>query len=48
MAVTDENGAYTFADLADGVWTFQVEMLCFSTVTKDIGVAPDHREPNLS
>jgi hypothetical protein len=41
VAITDDNGGYSFPDLEDGVWNMQVEMLCFSTVTKDIGVAPD-------
>jgi hypothetical protein len=40
VAVTDESGAYMFPDLEDGVWKVQVEMLCFTTVAKDIGVAP--------
>ena len=39
-AVTDETGAYSFPDLADGVWQMHVEMLCFAPITKDIGVAP--------
>ena len=39
-AVTNDAGVYTFPDLEDGVWKVQVEMLCFSTVTKEIGVAP--------
>ena len=41
VAVTDSTGAYSFADLADGVWNIQVEMLCFTTVTKEVGVAPN-------
>jgi hypothetical protein len=40
VAVTDSSGAYAFPDLADGVWSIQVEMLCFSKVTKEVGVAP--------
>jgi hypothetical protein len=40
VAITDENGAYSFPDLEDGVWKIQVEMLCFTTVSKEIGVAP--------
>ena len=27
---TDENGRYSFADLADGPWTIEVEMLGFA------------------
>jgi hypothetical protein len=40
-AVTDSQGIYSFADLADGVWTVQVEMLCFTTLKREIAVAPD-------
>jgi trimeric autotransporter adhesin len=39
VAITDENGVYIFPDLEDGVWKMQVEMLTFSTATKDIGVS---------
>src|SRR5438067_1631759 len=38
-AVTDGQGAYKFADLADGPWTFQVEMLCFAPIKQDVAVA---------
>lgn len=36
---TDDQGAYTFADLDDGVWTIQVEMLGFAKVTREVGVS---------
>ena len=39
-AVTDAQGLYSFADLADGVWSMQVEMLCFTTLKREIAVAP--------
>ena len=39
VAVTDESGAYSFPDLEDGIWKLQVEMLTFTTATKEIGVA---------
>jgi hypothetical protein len=38
VAVTDENGFYSFPDLADGTWKITVEMLTFAPQTKDIGV----------
>ncbi|HEX3702022.1 MAG TPA: carboxypeptidase-like regulatory domain-containing protein, partial [Vicinamibacterales bacterium] len=41
VASTDENGVYTFGDLADGVWTLRIEMVGFVTVTQDVTVAPD-------
>ena len=37
--VTDAQGAYAFADLADGVWTIQLQMQTFSTVKQDVTVA---------
>ena len=45
VAVTDQQGAYSFADLADGVWSIQVEMLCFATVKQEVAVAPDAPSP---
>jgi hypothetical protein len=39
-AVTDPQGLYSFADLADGVWSMQVEMLCFTPSKREIAVAP--------
>ncbi len=35
-AITDTQGAYSFPDLTDGVWTIQVEMLGFSPVKGEI------------
>ena len=45
QAVADQDGKYSFPDLADGTWTFKVEMLCFATQTKDVAVAPDAPSP---
>ncbi len=39
-AVTDPQGAYSFPDLADGVWTIQVEMLGFAPLQGEIMAAP--------
>ena len=36
--VTDEQGIYHFEDLAEGIWTFRVEMLGFATLTQDVAV----------
>ena len=38
VTVTDQQGVYRFADLADGVWTFRVEMLGFVTIVQDITI----------
>jgi hypothetical protein len=40
VAVTDPKGVYTFPDLPDGTWNFQVEMLCFSPIQREVIVAP--------
>ncbi len=40
-AVADQQGAYAFPDLTDGVWTIQVEMLGFSTVKGEITAGPE-------
>jgi trimeric autotransporter adhesin len=41
IAVTDPQGAYSFPDLADGLWTIQVEMLGFSTLKNDVTVGKE-------
>src|SRR5258708_28441816 len=38
VAITDPQGAYSFADLQDGVWAIQVEMLCFSPIRQDVNI----------
>jgi hypothetical protein len=40
VAVTGQDGAYAFPELADGVWNIQVEMLCFAPLKREIGIAP--------
>jgi hypothetical protein len=39
--VTDAQGLFRFADLTDGPWTLQVEMLGFSTLHRQVVVSPD-------
>jgi hypothetical protein len=45
VAITDQQGVYTFAGLDDGVWKFQVEMLGFAPQTQDISIAADTPSP---
>jgi hypothetical protein len=45
VTTTDDRGRYSFPNLADGVWTIQVEMLGFESAKRDIGVAPDAPSP---
>ena len=44
-AITDPQGAYSFADLDDGVWMFKVEMRGFATQTEEITLAADTPPP---
>src|SRR5258706_7068943 len=40
-AISGEQGSYSFPNLPDGVWTIQVEMLCFSPIKQEVTAAPD-------
>src|SRR4030095_2221453 len=42
---SDENGRYSFIDLADGVWTIEVEMLGFAKLSNEVGIAFDAPSP---
>ena len=42
---TGDNGAFRFAELADGVWTFEVRMLGFETLTREVAVTPGAPSP---
>lgn len=35
-AITDAQGSYLFPDLAGGLWTLRIEMLCFEPIQRDI------------
>jgi len=41
VTITDQQGSYFFPDLADGTWKVEVEMLCFSTISQEVIVAPN-------
>jgi len=40
-AVSDQNGAYQFDELADGAWTIDIEMQCFEKIETQVTVAPN-------
>jgi trimeric autotransporter adhesin len=40
IAVTDQGGLYVFPDLADGLWTIDIEMQCFAPVHAEVAVSP--------
>jgi len=39
--VTNQDGVYTFADLGDGTWNIDVEMLCFAPSKQDVTLGSD-------
>lgn len=41
VAITNEQGVYSFPEIADGIWKIQVEMLCFAPIDREIAMAPD-------
>jgi len=41
VAISDQLGSYSFADLADGTWKLEVEMQCFSTIEQTVPIAPN-------
>ncbi len=41
VAITDQQGFYSFPDLPDGTWTIEVEMLGFSTIKQDVAIAAE-------
>src|ERR1035441_5384664 len=45
VTTTDENGVYSFPELADGIWTISIDMLGFEKVSREIGVAVDAPTP---
>ncbi|HYL38448.1 MAG TPA: carboxypeptidase regulatory-like domain-containing protein [Bryobacteraceae bacterium] len=40
-SITDGQGAYSFPDLADGVWSIQVEMLGFAPIHQEVTISGD-------
>jgi hypothetical protein len=45
VTVTDPQGVYRLTDIADGMWTFRIEMLGFATITRDVTIGPDSPAP---
>jgi len=45
VTTTDETGRYSFADLKDGVWKIEVEMIGFAKLSNEVGIAYDAPSP---
>ncbi|MBZ5619212.1 MAG: carboxypeptidase regulatory-like domain-containing protein [Acidobacteriia bacterium] len=45
VTTTDEKGLFRFADLTDGIWTVEVQMLGFETIARQVGIAPGAPAP---
>ncbi len=45
VTTTDDQGRYSFSNLAEGIWTIEVEMLGFSKQRKEIGVIAEAPRP---
>jgi hypothetical protein len=48
ITTTDDRGFYSFPELADGIWTIQVDMLGFSRLSQEVAVAADAPSPAWS
>jgi hypothetical protein len=40
-AITEQDGTYSFANLANGIWKVHIEMLCFEPIDREVAVGPD-------
>ena len=47
VAVTNQQGVYSFPDLADGTWTVEVEMQAFATMKQNVVIAPNMQASTL-
>ncbi len=41
ITISDQQGGYSFSDLADGPWKIQIEMQCFSSIEQTVTIAPN-------
>lgn len=44
-AITDQQGTYSFPDLRDGTWSFQIEMLGFVSIRQDVIISGGMASP---
>jgi hypothetical protein len=41
VAISDEDGRYSFPDLPDGTWKIKIAMTCFATINQVVTVSPN-------
>ena len=41
ITVTDQDGSYSFQDLADGLWTIEIRMTGFATAKQNVTISPN-------
>jgi hypothetical protein len=46
VTISDSQGMYSFADLPDGVWSFEIDMLCFVPIKQDVTIGSDAAIPD--
>jgi hypothetical protein len=46
VTISDSQGMYSFPDLPDGTWTFEIEMLCFVPIKQDVTVGSEAAIPD--
>ena len=44
-AVANDQGVYSFADVPDGTWNLEVDMLCFEPLKQEVAIAPGAPAP---
>lgn len=46
VTISDSQGMYSFPDLPDGAWSFEIEMLCFSPIKQDVTIGAEAAIPD--
>ncbi len=46
VTISDGQGMYSFPDLPDGVWSIEIEMLCFAPIKQDVTIGAEAAIPD--
>src|SRR5580693_4883407 len=41
VTISDSQGMYSFPDLPEGAWSFEIEMLCFVPIKQDVTIGSE-------